>query len=270
MATVALYSAATGLRSLETQLDVISNNIANTNNNGFKASRANFEDLMYQYLQFPGKTNEEGDIAPIGLGVGYGTRISGTELDFTQGSAVPTNGPLDVYIKGDGFFQLKTPTGVGNGTGLAYTRTGSFFINPDGHLVLNGGDGYMLDPQISLPTNATQIQISPDGRVSYTVPGNATPQQGPQIQLARFVNPQGLSQIGGNLYQTTGASGQPLLANPGENNTGQLQQGSLESSNVDPVKELVEMIKTQRAFELNSQTIQAADQMLQQISNLRH
>jgi len=267
MAIVALHSAATGLKALSQQLDVISNNIANANNNGFKSSRTNFEDLMYQYTQPPGTQNELGDTRPTGIAVGYGTRVSGTQLDMTQGSAVVTGGPLDVYISGDGFFQVKTPAGQGDG--LGYTRTGAFFTNDKGELVLNSSDGYKLDPPITIPPNAQQISIGPDGRVSAVVAGSTTPSVLGQIQLARFANPQGLVQIGGNIFQRSDASGQPVLANPQTEGVGKLQQGALESSNVDPVRELVDLIKTQRTFELNSQTIQAADQMLQQIGNLR-
>jgi flagellar basal-body rod protein FlgG len=267
MAIIALHSAATGLRALSTQLDVISNNIANANNDGFKSSRANFEDLFYQYTQQPGVQNESSDTRPIGIAVGYGTRISGTQLDMTQGSAVATGRQLDAYIEGDGFFQVKTPAGVGDG--LAYTRTGKFFINEKSELVLDGNTGYKLDPPITIPNNTTDINIGADGRVSATVAGETAQQQVGTLQLARFVNPQGLRQIGSNLYQRTDASGDPQLSNPTREGAGSLKQGFVEASNVDPVKELVDLIKTQRTFELNSQSIQAADQMLQQVSNLR-
>jgi flagellar basal-body rod protein FlgG len=267
MAIIALHSAATGMSALSTQLDVISNNIANTNNNGFKTSRVNFEDLLYQYQQPPGAKNANGDTAPVGVGIGYGTRISGTELNMTQGSTITTNGPLDMTIRGPGFFRVKTLATQGDG--LAYTRTGSFTQDSEGHIVMANSDGYMMDPPITIPPNSTQITVSQDGRVFYTAPGNATPQQAGQIQLAVFPNPQGLIQIGGNLYQKSAASGEATMANPGAESSGTLQQGALESSNVDPVNELVNMIKTQRSFELNSQSIQAADQTLQQIANLR-
>jgi flagellar basal-body rod protein FlgG len=267
MAIIALHSAATGLKALSTQLDVISNNIANSNNDGFKSSRANFEDLFYQYSQQPGTENELGDIRPVGVAVGYGTAISGTQLDLSQGSAITTGRQLDCYIEGDGFFQVKTPAGQGDG--LAYTRTGKFFINKDSELVLDGNTGYKLDPPISIPANSTGITIGADGRVSATVTGSTGQQEVGTIQLARFVNPQGLLQIGSNLYQRTDASGDPQLSNPTQEGSGSLRQGFVEASNVDPVKELVDLIKTQRTFELNSQSIQAADQMLQQISNLR-
>ncbi|HVX86031.1 MAG TPA: flagellar basal-body rod protein FlgG [Phycisphaerae bacterium] len=268
MAYIAMNSAATGLKALSTQLDVISNNIANANNDGFKGSRANFEDVLYQYYQEPGVKNTDGDIRPIGLGVGYGTRISGTELDMSQGTLTQTGNPLDVAIEGDGFFQLKTLSTQGDG--FAYTRTGKFFVNPDGNLVLNSGDGYLLQPPVSIPSGATGITIGKDGRVSYVEQGATTATQGPQIQLAHFVNPQGLVQVGGNMFQQSDASGPVQLTNPGQNGVGILQQGSVEGSNVDPVTELVNLIKTQRTFELNSQSIQAADQMLQQVNNLRH
>jgi flagellar basal-body rod protein FlgG len=267
MAQIALLSAATGLRALSTQLDVISNNIANANNDGFKASRANFEDTLYQYSEQPGTKNELGDTRPVGVAIGYGTQISGTQLDMTQGSVVVTGRPYDVYIEGDGFFQVKTLQGQGDG--LAYTRTGKFYANDKGELVLSGSAGYKLDPPITLPQNTTQISVSADGRVTATVAGQTAQQDVGSIQLAHFTNPQGLVQIGGNLYQRSDASGPPTLANPGTDGTGTLRQGAVEASNVDPVKELVELIKTQRTFELNSQSIQAADQMLQQISNLR-
>lgn len=268
MAIIAMNSAASGMKALSTQLDVISNNIANANNDGFKSSRANFEDLLYQYYQEPGAKNTDGDVRPIGVAVGYGTRISGTELDLSQGTFTQTGNALDVAIEGDGFFQVKTLSTQGDG--LAYTRTGKFFVNPDGNLVLNSNDGYLLQPPVNIPQGATGITIGKDGRVSYTESGANTTTQGPQIQLAHFVNPQGLIQIGGNLYQQSDASGPVTLGAPGDKGIGTLLQGSVEASNVDPVNELVNLIKTQRAFELNSQSIQAADQMLQQVNNLRH
>jgi flagellar basal-body rod protein FlgG len=268
MAIMALHSAATGLQALSTQLDVISNNIANANNDGFKGSRVNFEDLMYEYQQQPGARDENNNTRPTGIAVGLGTRVSGTQLDMTQGSPTPTGRDLDVCINGDGFFRVKTlPT---QGDGLAYTRSGQFFINDQGQMVLNSTNGYTLDPAISVPPTTTQITISNDGRVYATVPGNTAATQVGQIQLARFVNPQGLSQIGGNLFQRTDASGPPQLNDPGTEGAGTLQQDSLEASNVDPVTQLVDLIKTQRTFELNSQSIQAADQMLQTVGNLRH
>ena len=267
MAIMALNSAATGMRALSTQLDVISNNIANVNNDGFKGSRVNFQDLFYQQLRAPGVQNALSDPSPVGLQVGLGTAVSGTQLDLSQGSAVNTGRQLDVMIQGDGFFQVKVPPGQGDG--LAYTRTGKFFVNSNGNMVLNSQDGYLLDPPIVIPPNTTQVTIGSDGRVYATVAGNTTPQDQGQIQIVRFPNEQGLIQIGGNLYQQSAATGSPVLGNPGVDGAGTLQQNFVEASNVDPVKELVDLIKTQRSFELNSQSIQAADQMLQQIGNLR-
>ena len=267
MAIIALHSAASGLKALSQQLDVISNNIANANNDGFKASRANFEDLMYQYSPEPGAKNALGDVMPLGVATGYGTRLASTQLDLTQGSTQITGNPLDVCIQGDGFFRVKVASGQRDG--LAYTRTGHFFTNDKGELVMSTG-GYKLDPAITVPAGATGITIGQDGRISATLPGATAPADLGQIQLATFRNPQGLLQIGSNLYQSTDASGQPTLANPGAEGLGVLQQGAVEASNADPVKELVDLIKTQRTFELNSQSIQAADQMLQAIGNLRH
>ena len=267
MAIMALYSAATGMRALSQQLDVISNNIANANNNGFKSSRVNFEDLLYQQQQQAGSQNNNGDIRPIGIEIGLGTRVTGTQLDFTQGSAIQTTSQLDLLIKGNGFFQVKVLQGEGNG--LAYTRTGSFTLDANGNMVMANSSGYKLDPPIQIPTNATSVTIGTDGRVFATVPGSVQAQPAGQLQLVAFANPEGLTQIGGNLYQQTDASGQPVTGTPGQQGLGTLQQSYLEASNVDPVKELVDLIKTQRVFEMNSQSIQASDQMLQVVAHLR-
>jgi flagellar basal-body rod protein FlgG len=266
MAIVALHSAATGLQALSTQIDVISNNLANTNNDGFKASRANFEDLFYQQLSQPGgSTSADGaGSRPTGIMVGLGTRIASTQLDFTSGSAIKTGGDLDLFIQGDGFFKIKVLSG-----GVAYTRSGHFVPDKDGNLTLNLGQGYKMDPPITIAPGSSNISVGPDGEVSYVPPGNnSAPVSGGRIQLAAFPNSAGLIQTGNNLFEQTDASGTERLGNPGENGLGTLQQGFVEASNVDPVSELVTMIKTQRAFELNSQSIQAADQMLQEVSNL--
>ncbi|HVT80259.1 MAG TPA: flagellar basal-body rod protein FlgG [Phycisphaerae bacterium] len=265
MAIIALHSAATGLKALSEQLDVISNNIANANNNGFKASRANFEDLMYQYTQEPGAKNPALDVLPNGIATGYGVRLASTQLDMSQGSVLQqASSPYDICIQGDGFFQVKLAAGQRDG--LGYTRTGIFSVNDKGELVTANG-GYKIDPPITVPQGATGFTVGPDGQVTCTVNGQT--QTLSQIQLARFPNPQGLLQIGSNIYQSTEASGKPTLGTPGTESLGELQQNAVEASNVDPVKELVSLIQTQRTFELNSQSIQAADQMLQQISNLR-
>jgi flagellar basal-body rod protein FlgG len=267
MAIAALNSAATGLRSLSTQIDVIANNLSNAETTGFKGSRVNFEDLMYQTLQQPGATNAAGDVAPSGIFVGLGTQIANTELDLTQGSPDQTNRDKDVAINGMGFFRVKVLSSLGDGT--AYTRNGNFQVNNNGELVVGSGDGYRLDPSITLPKSTTQINISADGVITALVAGKTQPTQVGTLQLTNFINPQGLNQLGGGLYQETDSSGPPVTGTPGTNGTGMIQQGYLEESNVDPVKELVTLIKTQRSFELNSQSIQTADQALQTIANLK-
>lgn len=267
MAIAALHSAATGLKALSTRIDVIANNLANAETTAFKRSRVNFEDLMYLTLKQPGAQNSSGELAPAGTFVGLGTRISNTQIDLEQGSLEPTDRDLDVGIEGKGFFRVKILSTVGDGT--AYTRNGNFFINKDGNLTLGMGDGYLLDPPINVPEGTTNVSISNDGIVRVFRGDSNEGQEIGQLQLHQFVNPQGLRLLGGSLYQATDASGEALESAPGENGAGKIRQGHLESSNVDPVKELVTMIKTQRAFELNSQSIQSADQALQTIGNLR-
>lgn len=267
MAILALQSASTGLSALSTSLDVIANNLANSNTDGYKASRANFQTLMYQELAQPGTENANGDRRPTGLYVGLGTKISGTEVDFSQGAAHNTNQPLDLMITGQGFFQVQVEDDLGDG--IAYTRAGNFTKNQDGELVLATDSGRRLIPNITIPENANAITISTDGVVSVSVPGQIDPQQLGTIQLANFINPTGLKQIGENLYLPSAASGSPVVGDPSQGGRGSIQQGFLEGSNVDPVVELVNLIKTQRAFELNSQSIQAADEALQTIGRLR-
>jgi flagellar basal-body rod protein FlgG len=269
MAIQALNSAATGLRALSTRIDVVANNLANAETTAFKRSRVNFEDLMYLTLKQPGVQNAAGDVTPAGIFVGLGTRISNTQIDTEQGSLENTNRPLDVGISGNGFFRVRMPDTVANG--LGYTRNGNFFVNADGDLVVGMGDGYRLDPPINIPAGIPndQISISEDGVVSYIPPGETTRTTAGQLTLYQFVNPQGLSLLGGSIYAETEASGTAIESNPGEDGAGKTLQSFLEGSNVDPVKELVTLIKTQRAFELNSQSIQTADQALQTIGNLR-
>ena len=268
MAITALNSAATGLRALSTSIDVIANNLANAETQAFKRSRVNFEDLMYQEVKQPGTTNANGDMSPAGIYVGLGTRISNTQLDLSEGSMENTGNNLDVGIQGNGFFKVKILSTIGDGTG--YTRNGSFFINNQGQLTLDMGDGYTLIPPITIPPGATNISISQSGQVQYTPTGSTRQATAGQFQVYNFVNPQGLNLLGGSIYTETDASGAALQSTPGNNGTGTLMSGFLEESNVDPVKELVELIKTQRSFELNSQSIQVADQALQTIGNLRH
>lgn len=267
MAITALHSAATGLKALSTRIDVVANNLANAETTAFKRSRVNFEDLMYLQLKQPGTTNAAGDLAPAGVYVGLGTRISNTQVDLEQGSLERTDRNLDVAIEGDGFFKVKILDSIGEGIG--YTRNGNFFVNNQGELVLGMGDGYRLIPNINIPPNATEISISQSGLIEYVAAGSQQKQQAGQLQVSQFRNPQGLKLLGGSVYVPTDASGPAIDSNPGQDGTGIILQGFLESSNVDPVKELVSLIKTQRAFELNSQSIQSADQALQTIGNLR-
>lgn len=266
MAILALQSASSGLSALNTQLDVIANNLANVNTVGFKSSRANFQDLLYVERMQPGIENALGDQRPTGLYVGLGVRVSGTQLNFEQGSPITTDQKKDLMIEGIGFFQVTVEDALG---GIGYTRAGNFAINSDGELVLANDVGRRLDPVITIPEDATDIQVTNDGRVLVLQPGEVEPTEVGQIQIAAFVNPQGLKQIGENLYVQTEASGDPIVGNPAEDNLGTIRQGLLEASNVDPTRELVELIRTQRAFEMNSQSIRAADDVLQQVAQLR-
>ena len=269
MATIALHSAATGLRALSTRIDVVANNLANAETNGFKRSRVNFEDLMYLMMKQPGVSNSDGTVSPAGIYVGLGTKVSNTQLDMEQGSMESTGRPLDVAISGNGFFKVKIMDGVSDGFG--YTRTGAFMVNKDGDLVLGMGDGYRVEPKITIPqgTADNTITIASDGTVSILKPGATVQTKLGQLMLSQFINPQGFNQLGGNIYTATESSGKAIDTKPGSNGSGTLQQNYLEGSNVDPVKELVTLIKTPRAFELNSQSIQTADQALQTIGNLR-
>src|SRR3954469_625953 len=267
MAITALHSAASGLRPVSTRIDVGANNLANAETTAFKRSRVNFEDLFYLMMKQPGATNAAGEVSPAGIFVGLGTRISNTQLDLEQGSLESTNRQLDVGIQGQGFFKIKIMDSVGNGIG--YTRNGNFFVNNKGEMVLGMGDGYKLIPPIIIPANTTDISIATDGTVNIIKANSTTKQKAGQLTLSQFVNPQGLNLLGGSIYTETDASGPAVETKPGQGGTGTILQGFLEGSNVDPVKELVTLIKTQRAFELNSQSIQTADQALQTIGNLR-
>ncbi|MBI9016615.1 MAG: flagellar basal-body rod protein FlgG [Phycisphaerae bacterium] len=266
MAITALHSAATGMKAMDTKLDVIANNLANANTVGFKGSRANFEDLMYEERRQPGTINSQGQISSAGLFIGLGTRISNTQLDLRQGSPEDTGRPLDVAISGAGFFKVQTFDSIGGGE--AYTRDGNFIINNVGQLVLGTADGPILDPPITLPEGYESLTIESDGRISVVVEGEAV-DTGQQIQLFKFANPYGLSQAGSNLFTETEASGPATQGNPRDAGYGGLLQNYLESSNVDAVRELVGMIRTQRNFEMNSQSIKAADEVMQVIGRLR-
>jgi flagellar basal-body rod protein FlgG len=262
--SVALNTAATGMEANQFKIDTIANNLANAGTTAFKRSRANFEDLFYAHLKLPGTPDALGQLTPTGIAVGLGTRVQSTQVDYREGSLLQTESPLDIAIAGDGFFQVQ------DGTQILYTRAGNFTLNADGNIVTASADrGRLLEPTITLPPDAIDVTINADGIVTYRQDGNPQIQQAGQIQLARFINNQGLLQLGENLYGETDASGSPLIGNPGEDGRGSLRQGFLETSNVEPVRELVELIKTQRNFELNSQVVQASDQLLQLIANLR-
>jgi len=268
MTIMALNTAASGLEALSSKLDVIANNLANVNTVGFKRSRANFEDLLYQTRRQPGVENSLGDVTPSGLQVGSGVQLSSTQLMLEQGSFEQTSSDTDLAVDGTGFFKVRVyPDLAPNGIG--YTRAGNFLVNRNGELVLNNGSGFRLEPSITIPEDYTSITVGLDGKVLVTTPGSSTPEEVGQIELAKFVNPEGLEAVGQNVFRETEASGPPEDGTPTEDGFGAVRQFNLEASNVEPVRELVDLIQTQRSFELNSQSIQAADQMLRVITNLR-
>lgn len=256
-----LNTAATGMKAQQTNMDVSANNIANSSTTGFKKARAEFEDLMYQTTVEPGAATGENSVSPTGVQVGSGVRTAAVTKDFEQGSTKITNNPFDLEIRGMGFFPVQTPNGQ-----IAYTRDGSFKKGADGRLQDKGGN--VLQPEITIPLNASGVEISADGRVQIVLDNTQTQDVG-QIQLVNFVNPAGLKSMGGNLFMPTASSGLPQQGNPGQAGLGTLAQGQLETSNVNIVDEMVGMITTQRAYETNSKVIQASDQMLQAINNLR-
>ncbi len=255
----ALWIAKTGLDAQQTRMSVISNNLANVNTMGFKRDRAIFEDLLYQNVRQAGGQSSQNTVLPSGLNVGTGVRTVATEKLFTQGNLVQTDNALDVAINGRGFIQVLRPDGT-----LGYTRDGSFQVDAQGQLVTS--NGYLVQPAMTIPNDALSITIGTDGVVSVVQPGQATPTQVGNLQLADFINPSGLQAIGENLYLETAASGAPQVGNPGLNGLGSLMQGSLESSNVNVVQELVGMIEAQRAYEMNSKAISTVDSMLQYAS----
>ena len=256
-----LHIARTGLDAQQTQLDVVSNNLANVSTTGFKKSRAVFEDLLYQTIRQAGAQSSQQTQLPSGFQLGVGARTVATERLFEQGAMQQTNNPLDVAINGKGFFQIQMPDGS-----LAYTRDGSFQVDNQGNLVT--ASGYALLPNMQIPANALVISIARDGIVSVTTPGNVTPTQLGQIQLATFINPAGLQGQGENLFIETAASGAPLPNNPGTDGMGVLNQSFIETSNVNVAEELVNMIISQRAYELNSRAITTSDQMLQRLTQI--
>ncbi|MFJ3058422.1 flagellar basal-body rod protein FlgG [Herbaspirillum sp. NPDC087042] len=256
-----LWISKTGLDAQQTQLDVISNNLANTSTNGFKASRAVFEDLLYQTVRQPGAQSSQQTQLPSGLQIGTGVRPVATERIFTQGNVNQTNNDKDLAIQGNGFFQVLLPDGT-----TAYTRDGSFQTDSQGQMVTSSG--YTLQPPITIPLNTTKLTVGRDGTVSIMQAGSTATTQIGTIQVATFINPAGLESRGENLYSETAASGTPNPNTPGTNGAGALWQGYVETSNVNVVEELVNMIQTQRAYEINSKSITTSDQMLAKISQL--
>ncbi len=258
----ALYSAATGMSAQELNIDVIANNLANVNTTGFKKSRADFQELVYQYLLEPGAPTSQTTENPSGIQVGLGVKPGAVQRIFAQGDLTSTNNPLDLAIEGDGFFQIQKPDGT-----LAYTRSGALQVNNSGQLVTS--DGFQVQPGITIPPDALAITIGQDGTVSVRQPGQAAPQNVGQITAVRFANNAGLRSVGQNLYEETESSGTPTQGIFGENGFGRLSQGFLESSNVSVVEQVVNMITAQRAYEASSKGITSADEMMGMAINLK-
>jgi len=257
-----LYTAATGMEAQQLKMDVISNNLANTNTTGFKRVRAEFEDLLSETLRGAEAPDPRGGTSPTPLQVGLGVRTGSTSRSFGQGEMINTNQQLDVAIEGDGFFAVVRPGGE-----PGYTRAGNFKVDSTGRLVTLRGD--VVEPEITLPMDALEVRIRPDGTVLARVSNRDEFQELGQLELVTFPNPGGLEAIGGNLYQSTDGSGEAIRVRPGEQGAGTLAQGYLEGANVKAVEEMIDMIATQRAYELNSKVIQTADQMLQRLTTLR-
>ncbi|MCC6933925.1 MAG: flagellar basal-body rod protein FlgG [Deltaproteobacteria bacterium] len=257
-----LFSAATGMMAQQLNLDVIANNLANVNTSGFKKSRADFQDLMYQMVEEPGTQAGQQGNSPTGIQVGLGVKPAAVGKIYSQGDFQSTSNPLDVAIEGDGFFEVIMPDGQS-----AYTRAGAMKLDETGNMVT--ADGYQVNPTITIPNDTIGITIAEDGMVSVKQPGNPTPSQVGQLQTVRFQNPGGLKAMGKNMFQETEASGSPTVGIPGENGYGTLSQGYLENSNVSVVEEVVQMVTSQRAYEANSKVIQTADQLLTQALNVK-
>ena len=256
-----LYIAKTGLDAQQTNMDVIANNLANVSTNGFKRQRAVFEDLLYQTIRQPGAQSSEQTNLPSGLQIGTGVRPVSTERLFSQGNLSQTSNSKDIAVKGEGFFQVQLPDGT-----TAYTRDGSFQVDQNGQLVTSSG--YQVIPAITIPANALSMTVGRDGIVSVTTQGQTAAQQVGQLTLSTFINNSGLESMGENLYQETQSSGAPTESTPGLNGAGLLYQGYVETSNVNVAEELVNMIQTQRAYEINSKAVSTSDEMLQKLSQL--
>lgn len=256
-----LTTAATGMLAQQLNIDVISNNLANVNTAGYKKSRAEFQDLLSQTIKSSGAQIFQGTVQPVGIQVGLGTKTSATVKEFNEGAFKATGGKLDLAIEGDGFFQVQMDDGS-----MAYTRDGSFKMDANGQLTTS--DGFIVQPQVTIPTDAQEITITPDGRVSVRVAGDATQTEIGSLTLVKFPNPAGLSSIGKNLYTETAASGNPVEGSPGQEGIGTTQQGFIESSNVQVVEELINLIQAERAFEANSKLIRTSDEMLRILNRM--
>lgn len=257
-----LYTAATGMIAQQTQIDTTSNNISNVNTIGYKKQRAEFADLMYQTMTYAGTSTSGTSASPTGIEIGLGVRPTAIAKMFTQGNFKETGNSLDMAITGNGFFQIQLPDGT-----TGYTRNGSFKLDADGNVV--NSDGYQLIPNIVIPEDATEINISVDGIVSVLQAGNTATTEIGQIELANFINPAGLHSLGDNNYINTDASGDPILSNPGLNGLGQVRQQFVEMSNVELVEEMTDLITGQRAYEANSKAITTSDEMLQTVNALK-
>ena len=257
-----LWTAATGMQAQALNIDVISNNLANVNTSGFKKSRADFQDLLYQNLRIAGAASSSGTEIPTSNQIGLGTKIAAVAKIFSQGDYKQTGNMLDLAVEGRGFFQITTPEGE-----TAYARAGSFKLDGDGNIV--NSDGYLLAPQITIPSNAVQLTVGPNGAVTVVNAGESTPSEVGQIETARFANPAGLNGIGKNLFLESETSGSPTTGTPGQDGLGSISQGYLEMSNVNIVEEMVYMIMAQRSYEINGKAIQTSDEMLQMANNVK-
>ncbi|MFH1374443.1 MAG: flagellar basal-body rod protein FlgG [bacterium] len=258
----AMRTAASGMLAQQMNVDNIANNLANVNTTGFKRSKVEFQDVLYQNYRRAGSATAVGSELPTGLAIGYGTRASSTVRHFSGGTLMPTGNPLDLAISGDGFFQVQYPDGT-----TAYTRDGAFKLSADGRVVTS--DGYFMLPELTIPEDATAVSVGSDGVIEVLLVGQDEPTQIGQIELARFVNPAGLMAIGHNLLMPTGASGDPITDVPTQSGMGQIDQGALETSNVKVIDEMVNMIVAQRSYEMNSKAIQTADDMAGIANNLK-
>lgn len=257
-----MMTAATGMEAQQLYMDTISNNLSNVNTTGYKRSKVEFQDLMYQSLREPGVKNFEGAMAPAGIEMGLGVRPAATQKIFEQGPLNRTENDLDWAIQGEGLFQITLPDG-----GIAYTRDGSFKLSSDGSVVTSSG--FLIYPSVTVPENSSDLQVAEDGKIYVRLPGENTSTEIGQVELARFINPSGLRSLGGNLFAETDASGEPIVTLPAEEGAGTIMQGYSESSNVQVVEEMVNMISAQRAFEIISKSIQVAEDMMQVANNLK-